>query len=235
MSEIRRRIPAHIFRKIKDELYELVIKNDPKGQLYVKDSENLEDCVGTREFVVGYGAISYIKGGERTAAHGIVGIDRYHIARDVILENGNYEAGIIINEAFPKLLKGKTYVPIFKYLNEAGLILDNGNVLSDGLCSGLKTRIDNTIEKFKSPAFQSRANNTPEVQLGIKELYNETEFKVFLLLAAFVPVEKMNLEDLSDILKKHVYDNLTPHEASYFIKLICAYDILKFSKKYTCA
>ncbi|WP_429170530.1 SIR2 family protein, partial [Aeromonas rivipollensis] len=42
LSEVKRRIPAHIFRQIKDELYELVVTNDPKGKLYVKDVDDLD-------------------------------------------------------------------------------------------------------------------------------------------------------------------------------------------------
>lgn len=65
LSETKKRIPAHLFRMIKDELYELVLTDDPKGKLYVRDSEKIEEGVSTTEFVVGYGAISMVKNRNR--------------------------------------------------------------------------------------------------------------------------------------------------------------------------
>lgn len=59
---------------IKDELYELVLTDDPKGKLYVRDSEKIEEGVSTTEFVVGYGAISMVKKSESMAAKGLVGL-----------------------------------------------------------------------------------------------------------------------------------------------------------------
>lgn len=64
LSETKR-IPAHLFRMIKDELYELVLTDDPKGKLYVRDSEKIEEGANTTEFVVGYGAISMVKNQNR--------------------------------------------------------------------------------------------------------------------------------------------------------------------------
>ncbi|TOF70001.1 hypothetical protein CGJ16_25215, partial [Vibrio parahaemolyticus] len=67
LCETKKRIPAHLFRTIKDELYELVLTDDPKGKLYVRDSESLEDEHTNTEFVVGYGAISMVQKSESMA------------------------------------------------------------------------------------------------------------------------------------------------------------------------
>jgi hypothetical protein len=236
LSESRRRIPAHIFRLIKDELYELVITNDPKGKLYVKDSLDLENDGEFHEFVVGYGAISKVKRSEETSKQGILGIDRYDIARDIIFDNGNYDCDVVINDAFPKLLKGNVNTPIFKYLNGAGKISNTGQISEIDLCDALKASVHRNLDKYQPDGDERRRSETiQEVQIGIKELYDNCEFNLFMRMVKFVPSEKIILDDLLDILKKHAYDDFSSGERSLFIKVVCIYDLLKYSCRYKTA
>ncbi|HFR6823925.1 TPA: hypothetical protein ACHXR2_004371, partial [Shigella flexneri] len=106
LSETKKRIPAHLFRMIKDELYELVLTDDPKGKLYVRDSEKIEEGVSTTEFVVGYGAISMVKKSESMATKGLVGLERVDLIREVVFENGYYDWGCVVNDVLPNICKG---------------------------------------------------------------------------------------------------------------------------------
>ncbi len=234
LSEVKRRIPAHIFRKIKDELYELVVTNDPKGKLYVKDADDLDSTEGQQDFVVGYGAISKIKKSEEIAKKGIVGVNREDIVRDVIFDSGGYQERPILFDAFPKIIKSsKTHIPIYKYLNGAGLIADNGEITTEELDNSIIFRIHGGVEKFRSDESGERqSKNIPQVQEGIEELYNAVEFKLFLRMAVFVPPEKINLDDLENILKKHADDDFSSGEKSHFIKIVCIYDLIKYSRRY---
>ena len=233
LSEVRRRIPAHVFRQIKDELYDLVVTNDPKGQLYVRNADDLTESDSFQEFVVGYGAISKIKKSEEISKQGIIGLDRQDIVRDIIFNNGNYDCKAVIENAFPKILKGKANTPIFKYLNEAGLITSDGGVIQDDICDEIKQRTDARVESFRPSGFEEkRALGIPEIQIGIKELYDSSPFSLFLRMAVFVPPEKTDLEELEEILKKHAYDNFSGGERSQFIKIVCVFDLLKYSNRY---
>lgn len=98
---------------IKDELYELVLTDDPKGKLYVRDSEKIEEGVSTTEFVVGYGAISMVKKSESMAAKGLVGLERVDLIREVVFENGHYDWGCVVNDVLPNICKGNARIPIF--------------------------------------------------------------------------------------------------------------------------
>lgn len=233
LSEVKRRIPAHIFRQIKDELYELVVTNDPKGKLYVKDADDLDSTEGQQDFVVGYGAISKIKKSEEIAKQGIVGVTREDIVRDVIFDSGGYQERSILFDAFPNLIKGSINIPIYKYLNGAGLIADDGGITTDELCDSIIHKIDHGVEKFRPSGYEERrSKNIPQVQQGIEELYNAVDFNLFLRMAVFVPPEKVNLDDLENILKKHADDDFSNGEKSQFIKIVCAYDLIKYSRKY---
>jgi hypothetical protein len=233
LSESKRRIPAHIFRQIKDELYELVITNDPKGKLYVKNADDFDGAEGQQDFVVGYGAISEVNKLEAVAKQGIVGVNREDIVRDIIFDNGGYQAADVISDAFPNLMKGPVNIPMYKYLNVAGLINADGDVNTDKLCDAITLRIDHGVEKYRSKGTEeNRLQSIPEVQEGVDELYKSVEFKLFLRAVAFIPPEKISLEEFEGILKKHAYDNFSSGEKSQFIKAVCVYDLIKYSRRY---
>jgi hypothetical protein len=233
LSESKRRIPAHIFRQIKDELYELVITNDPKGKLYVKNADDFDGTEGQQDFVVGYGAISEVNKLEAVAKQGIVGVHREDIVRDIIFDNGGYQAGDIIYDAFPNLMKGPVNIPMYKYLNIAGLVNADGAVNTDKLCDAISLRTDHGVEKYRSKGTEGlRLQSIPEVQEGVDELYKSVEFNLFLRAVAFIPPEKIALEEFEGILKKHAYDNFSSGEKSQFIKAVCVYDLIKYSRRY---
>ncbi|WP_268621343.1 SIR2 family protein, partial [Escherichia coli] len=131
LSETKKRIPAHLFRMIKDELYELVLTDDPKGKLYVRDSEKIEEGANTTEFVVGYGAISMVKKSESMAAKGLVGLERVDLIREVVFENGHYDWECVVNDVLPNICKGNARIPIFHFLNHANLINPDGSIINE--------------------------------------------------------------------------------------------------------
>lgn len=232
LSQLKRRVPAHVLRLIKDELYDLVITNDPKGQLYVRDAADLPEDDSFKEFVVGFGAISKIKKSEELAKHGIVGIERYDIVRDVLFNNGGYDPKTILFEAIPNLIKGGSNVPIFKYINEANLILDDATIQTNGMCKILLEKIKINESKFRSKGGESkRAESIPELQQGISELYEATDFNLFLRMAPFIPKERINLDDYLAILKQHIDYEFDSAHKSQFIKLVCLYDYYKYAPK----
>lgn len=233
LSEVKRRIPAHIFRRIKDELYDLVITNDPKGQLYVKEANDLDNNEGTPEFVVGYGAINQVKKSAEVAARGMIGLNREDIIRDIIFDNGDYDSNTILETVFPNLLKSSQInMPIFKYLNQSGRIGEDGTVNCEGLCVRLKTRVGYSIERYGSESERERSKKIDEVIEGISELYKSVDTNLFLRMAVFVPPEKMDLIEFQNILKVLVDSDLNSNNKSNFVKLVCVYDQLKYSKRY---
>ena len=70
------------------------------------------------------------------------------------------------------------------------------------------------------------------MQEGVDELYKTVEFNLFLRAVAFVPPEKIALEEFEEILKKHAYDIFSSGEKSQFIKAVCVYDLIKYSRRY---
>lgn len=234
LAETKKRIPAHIFRTIKDELYELVITDDPKGQLYVRQEQDLEKSESLTEFVVGYGAISTVKKGEAIAKQGLVGLERSHLLREVIFETGNYEAIDVVKSVFPKLAKGTQRLPIFYYLRKAGCITASGELTDEAgeLCEGAITRYNLTIEDYRSKGYELRRSKTiPQLLSSVNELYKDLQFNLFLRMLPYMDPSllKAGQQDLFEILKKHADIS---HQTSDFAKAVCLYDLIKNSGRF---
>nr|WP_180202070.1 SIR2 family protein [Pseudomonas sp. SbOxS1]NYU01377.1 hypothetical protein [Pseudomonas sp. SbOxS1] len=234
LAETKKRIPAHIFRTIKDELYELVITDDPKGQLYVRQEQDLEKSESLTEFVVGYGAISTVKKGEAIAKQGLIGLERSHLLREVIFETGNYDALDVVMSVFPKLAKGTQRLPIFYYLKKAGCITPTGELTdkASNLCEGAIIRYKLTIDDYRSKGYELRRSKTiPQLKTSVNELYKELQFNLFLRMLPYMEpaLIKVGQQDLFEILKKHAD---TSHQVSDFAKAVCLYDFIKNSGKF---
>lgn len=234
LAETKKRIPAHIFRTIKDELYELVITDDPKGQLYVRQEQDLEKSDSLTEFVVGYGAISTVKKGEAIAKQGLIGLERSHLLREVIFETDRYDACDVVNTVFPKLAKGTQRLPIYYYLRKSGCINDTGELTdrAQDLCDGARARYKLKIEDYRSTGYELRRSKTiPQIKTSVNDLYKDLNFNLFLSMLPYMDpaILKEGLQDLFDILKKHAD---TSQNISNFAKAVCLYDLVKNSGKY---
>ena len=235
LSETKKRIPAHLFRMIKDELYELVLTDDPKGKLYVRDSEKIEDGI-TTEFVVGYGAISMVKKSESMAAKGLVGLERVDLIREVVFENGHYDWVQVTNEVLPNICKGNARIPIFHYLNQANLITDKGVLIPEArLAEGVISRFDSNADSFRSKGGDlRRSERIDEIKVGVNDLYNQHEFGLFLRMMPYMDTGliRRDLDDLLEILKKHIDEAISISSlSSNFCKLVCLYDYVKNSNR----
>ena len=237
LSETKKRIPAHLFRMIKDELYELVLTDDPKGKLYVRDSEKIEEGVSTTEFVVGYGAISMVKKSESMAAKGLVGLERVDLIREVVFENGHYDWGCVVNDVLPNICKGNARIPIFHFLNHAKLINPDGSIINETeLSGGVLSRLKITPISFQSQGWDKRRSETvPEVKAGVNQLYLAYDFSFFLRMIPYMELGliKRDMGELLKILKKHIDEAMnTQVLSSNFCKLVCIYDYIKNSHRY---
>ena len=138
----------------------------------------------------------------------------------------------IIIDVFPKLLKGGTHMPIYKYLNCANLINDDGEIDSNGLYESINTKIENGIEKIRSNANEAkRAGSIPQINEGVEQLYQAVEFSLFLRMAVFIQPDIIDLTAFEKILKKHADDKFSASDKSLFIKIVCFYDFIKHAKR----
>lgn len=218
----KRRIPAHIFRIIKEQIYNLVITNDPKGLLYVTD-EDLDKHQAVNEFVVGVGAISKVKKAEEMQRQGLLGLKRIDIVHEVIFEDRHYNAQDIVTDVLPEHCKGRANIPIFYYLNKAGYF-EEGNTLN--INTKLKSKIRININVFQNKTEKRLYTSSKLAKYeSISQLYKEDKKHFFSILPYMkMDLIKNELDFLLDVLKDDFDSNLN----SNFVRAVCVYDFIKY-------
>jgi hypothetical protein len=101
-------------------MYDLVRTNDPQGQLHVLDIEDLDEYDDV-EIVVGVGVR------EQLARRGLKGIEIDELFRDLVLGGDEFNAlaDEVVTVTIRDWLDEQRYrTPIYKYLNQGGLLDD---------------------------------------------------------------------------------------------------------------
>jgi hypothetical protein len=102
---------APMLRRLKQDIYELVLTNKPTGRIRTVnlEDEKLEDV----EVVIGVGVLADF--GQK----GYAGISAEELYADVVLDNRDFDAENIIKLALPTLLaRNSNSLPIYKYLSQ---------------------------------------------------------------------------------------------------------------------
>lgn len=124
LSTLRRKFPARMLRALKENVFELVRSEDAKGQVFVTDFDPDVHTLKQCDFVIGVGVadqlgIDGVVGG--VGALGIEAIDRLCICLDWFGERElNLDPNIVLTKVYPKILPN-AWVPVFKYLRQAGI------------------------------------------------------------------------------------------------------------------
>lgn len=224
IDENKRKIPARILRYCKEELYNLVQSNEPEKKIYVVDIDEVEKHEDV-EFVVGVGVAAAKKKEEEVGLVGYTQIKNLDLFEDLLRGNKHYDANSILDNVIPNAGKQSPNIPVFKYLKEKGiecyddyqrssLKLDKWVLRHDKSyqCSGY---LRSYVRKFKGKDTQYIIEHcTPEsAAIYIPFLWDKIELNVvgeFLI----ENIEKINPDNSS--------------YATYFKKLACLYDRLKY-------
>ncbi|MFC4355589.1 SIR2 family protein [Chryseomicrobium palamuruense] len=110
MKSVKASYSAPLLRKLKEEIYELVLTSEPSNSLRViniNDDDKFEDI----EVVMGIGVIKSF------AEKGYEGIAVKEIYEDILYDNKAFDPDQIINKALPMLLKRHSNsIPFYKYI-----------------------------------------------------------------------------------------------------------------------
>ena len=102
---------APMLRRLKQDIYELVLTNKPSGKIRTVnlEDEKLEDV----EIVIGVGILNDF------GRKGYTGVSADELYADIVLDNRDFDAECIVWDALPKLLPhNSNSLPIFKYLSQ---------------------------------------------------------------------------------------------------------------------
>jgi hypothetical protein len=125
LAELRRGFPAKLLRRLKEQVYELVLTDDPLHRLVVVD---IDDATQDRDVDIVFGVGVRAKFG----GQGYVGLTRDDLIDDVLGDRNSYDAEEIVERTLPHILSFPGNVPVYKYLRAAGALDENAEIISFG-------------------------------------------------------------------------------------------------------
>lgn len=211
-----------LLRRLKEEIYELVLSNEPTAKMKVigmNDDENLDKV----EFVMGVGILSEF------GKKGYSGLKVEELFEDILFNNGDFDPNLVVTQSLLILLKhNKGSVPIYKYIAMADVDLphDVVNELKDKYDGLLSRTILNNKKRIEYKSKKLRdviESNDPNKSLGI---------------IPFLQQENIDVELLGDFLRSyyklnpHIFSNGKSTDKTNFRRLVRIYDWLKYYKHY---
>jgi len=209
---------APMLRRLKQDIYELVLTNKPTGRIRAinLEDEKLEDV----EVVIGVGV--HADFGQK----GYTGITADELYADVVLDNRDFDAESIIWKALPTLLsRNSNSLPIYKYLSQySGDLPDRVQTAKEK--KSFDDLLSNTIKKNRM--------KHPSRHDSITSLCSKFSDIKCLQVLPHLKEENINFDELHSLLSRVMEANptvLSSGDASFKSDLkraIRIYDWLKF-------
>jgi hypothetical protein len=233
IAGLRSSYPPKILRKLKKDIYDMVLSTDPKERISVIDIDENTD-LDTVEYVMGVGVSKKLSG------TGYGGLDVRDLIQDVIYDDQGFDAELIVEIVLPKLGKQTTFnLPTFKYLSQVeDLILDTrlSQYLDEVSAEGVEYWLNTTIHK------QLDGTNVVNSIEELKAKYDITDPKCAhsaLVELAYISTDPVDLDAFRNLLIE-VDEQYSPMQGkpipcitTDFRRAVRIYDWLKYGHKKT--
>lgn len=224
LSSLKRQIPVKVLRKLKSSVVEFVKSSTPTSKIYVQDIDSISDQTNI-EYAIGVGVASQF-----ISSQGYKAISVNDIIDDVLSNTKNYDAKLLLESTFPSIVKGKAFVPVFKYLRKEGFVNKNGSLNSNGI-NHLKGKfeIKNNIPQCFMPTNQYKKKQA-EIRRNHKDvnsIINAYDISHSIIYIPLLDIKHIDLNQLHSFLVK-CYNNEKVNNHTNFKKLVCLYDYLKY-------
>lgn len=221
MLENKAKYPAPILRKLKQDIYELVLTNEPTEKMKVvglTEDDKLEDV----EVVVGVGVISEF------GNKGYMGLTAEEIFLDVLFDDRNFDSNLVVSQSLPTLLPHNgNSIPIYKYISNSSVAIP----------LKVSKEIKNSFDELLSRTILSKRAKCNLEGYTIESLKNEFGIEKSLEMIAMLSEENINIDELGEFLREYYKNNSdifklgNSNTKTNFRRLVKIYDWLKYYNK----
>jgi len=222
MLQNKAKYNAPMLRKLKKDIDELVLTNEPTEKVKVvglEDDDKLEDI----EVVVGVGVISEF------GNKGYMGLTAEEIFLDVMFDDRQFDSNMVVAQSLPTLLShNSNSIPIYKYISNC-----NCNIPQK-----VEKEIKNNFDQLLSRTIISKREKMTEFKDkeidDIINLYGEEKSLEYI---AMLSEERINVDRLNKFLisfygkNNDIFKNGTTNMKTNFRRLIKIFDWLKYHNK----
>ncbi len=220
LDATKRKIPARVLRLCKEQMYEVVKSGSPEKKLCVVGMDELAKAKDI-EFLVGVGVIS-----KELSEVGYSMIDANALITDLLDNGTGCDPGQILAQVIRVAGRNSKNIPVFKYLNEAGI-----RTLADYNKSGLDLDkwVLRPIKEYRSTSYATpfRRNFRSASMVEILDSCTPENAAAYI---PFLSAEKIELERLRGFLisNRAKMDYSVSSYASSFRKLASLFDRLRW-------
>ncbi|BDU51370.1 SIR2 family protein [Haliovirga abyssi] len=223
LSMIKSKYNPRILRKLKEEIYELVLTNDPKEKMRVVGFDD-ETKIENIEVVMGVGIINDFS---RRGYERITAVELYE---DIVFNKEKFDNFEIVTKTLPELLKHNSgSVPIFKYLQ------GYQGELPERVKEELEKRKD--LDSFLSRTFKDKKLKNINRYKSINEIKEDHDDLSSMIQVLYLGEKYLNEIELDGFLKElfekypDILFDSKMNTKTNIKRLIKIYDWLKYSKK----
>lgn len=217
LTLIKSKYKAPILRKLKSEIYDLVLTNEPNQSLQVINLE--DDKLDDLEVVVGVGVIKDF------AEKGYEGVSVREIYEDIVFDNKNFDPMLIVEKALPTLLRRhNNSIPIYKYIR----------YYESSLPEQIEKEKKTKLKHFLNKGLINRRKTVNLEQKSVKDIADNFDLPKSLEYICLLDEENININELCDFLQKTFNANpdilniQTRQIATNFRRIVKIYDFLKY-------
>jgi len=219
----KRKIPARILRYCKEQMYDLVRDTESHGKLAVVDIDQIENKDDI-EFVVGVGVAGLH---EKITQKGYQGISLDEVFDDILAPSSKFNSDDLLSGVYPSLLKRPNkYIPVYRYLRQSGI--DSVTALK----SSKHGSIEGLIRRSQSGRLAGYQGQYDRICVGksTQEIIDLVTPQKASILLQFQNDDQIDMDALHTFLiaNREKFNSENSTYSSYFRKLACLFDRLKF-------
>lgn len=214
LGENKAKYPIKLLRHVKEDMYNLVLTNDPKNRMMLSlpDRELTTEELENVEFVYGFGILERAKNGYRI-------VHKEEIYRDALFDDGNFNNELFVTETLPYALQNASgYIPIRKYTSQI-----DSDLIPKQVKNNLK-RFNKLDKQLSHKLVRRKRGLHHEMTFEIAKKSNKKERFDNI---ALVPWTKDNIEELGDYLRNWMEEN-NDETTLEIRRLIRIYDFIKY-------
>lgn len=216
LGENERKFSARLVRQMKSYLYELLLTDDPKNQIYVATDLENKDDLDKVQFVYGAGVI------EKLSSTGYSIVTNDELLKDIVgLSEKKYDYKKIVEETL--LTPNKHHLPVHYFINKSGLEI-----------TSIHTKILDRRVSFHKSLLASRKDveSINRIYNSLAELIEKQDTYKALEYALYIYPDKIDVDELKELIVSNInlLDNGKNTQKTHIRKLIKYYDWLKFGR-----